>query len=117
MTSTMTKEVVCFKCSGERKLYNFTHIENGLCFRCNGTGMIKVKPINRVFPAAEVDNTRTVTRGEVSLVINDETEVVIVMFRGEIQGQAVKMDWGWSFSDGLTAAKWNAVKRAIAAGV
>jgi hypothetical protein len=29
---------ICVFCSGSRIVNNFKHIQNGFCFRCNGTG-------------------------------------------------------------------------------
>ena len=41
MTNAATK-ITCPACNGRRYLHAFGHIEDGLCFTCNGSGVVSI---------------------------------------------------------------------------
>jgi hypothetical protein len=47
MNATKKKTYLCGKCNGQRKLRGFAHVENGICFACNGSGKVTVKKNDR----------------------------------------------------------------------
>jgi hypothetical protein len=43
MTSAASKLVRCLRCNGSGETH-FRHVENGVCFACDGTGVTESKP-------------------------------------------------------------------------
>lgn len=46
------KTMTCPKCDGKKTISGFSHVANGVCFRCNGAGVVQfrkstVKPMNQ----------------------------------------------------------------------
>lgn len=42
-TSPAPKMVTCYKCLGAKRFEKLAHIENGVCFVCNGAGVTEAK--------------------------------------------------------------------------
>jgi DnaJ-class molecular chaperone len=42
----MAKLVKCTNCSGTGRVNHFAHIDNGICYACNGTGKVKANAEN-----------------------------------------------------------------------
>tara|TARA_R110002051_G_scaffold4866_3_gene26857 strand:- start:522 stop:1004 length:483 start_codon:yes stop_codon:yes gene_type:complete len=40
----------CLRCDGKGKLWEFTHVLGGVCFKCNGSGSVLLKNKRRVKP-------------------------------------------------------------------
>lgn len=49
----------CPKCDGEKVLTVFTHIDDGICYMCNGTGEVTKLPKNHI---AEDESCTAITR-------------------------------------------------------
>lgn len=41
-------QYACSKCEGKGRIQGFTHVQNGVCFRCGGTGKQASKPRKQV---------------------------------------------------------------------
>ena len=52
------KTTTCLKCSGQKRLYRYANIAEGICFACNGTGVTKSNAGAAMFddaPASVID--------------------------------------------------------------
>lgn len=54
----------CPKCNGLRSITFFAHVEDGVCFECNGRGVVAKKapramPVCDLTPAAAIEHLRT----------------------------------------------------------
>lgn len=55
----MAKLVKCNNCSGTGRLAHFAHLDNGICYACEGTGKVKEgskyesRPIDEIFVRIE----------------------------------------------------------------
>lgn len=50
MTTTKTAEMTCPKCLGSGNLPRYSHIDNGRCFVCAGSGVAEVSGRDRSLP-------------------------------------------------------------------
>lgn len=63
-----TVRVPCDKCSGSGRINGFGHIQNGLCFRCNGSGGFDVSAAQHAADVAAAGEWASFARVEQALV-------------------------------------------------
>lgn len=71
MTKPITRTTTCPKCDGNKTINAFNHYANGICFRCNGAGVVKL-PLKEL-KAREVAKQTLATKRSWLLKATDRT--------------------------------------------
>lgn len=77
--------VPCFKCYGARRFARFSHIANGDCFTCGGSGTVEIKTWSKGLRVHRENGGRV----SVSFVISDEGHELLIV--GPADGPAAGM--------------------------
>lgn len=111
MTNLTKKiEATCWKCGGAGRILTFSHVENGVCFTCYGTGKLSITP--DTLPSRDRAILELAAHHGVELSVAEAAEIALLSHNYEICAIAGGWQiWGGPMGD-KPIAKVRDIRRA-----